>query len=71
VWVHANGDRAQDMVLTSVEAAKKAFHRDDARHRIEHFAHFLTQDSQRTEERLVACNEIMSFRLRKSPFCGA
>ena len=24
VWVHANGDRAQDMVLTAVEAAQKA-----------------------------------------------
>jgi predicted amidohydrolase YtcJ len=53
VWVHANGDRAQDMVLTAVEAAQKAFPRDDARHRIEHFAHFLTQDPQRTEERLA------------------
>ncbi|MGP0070480.1 MAG: amidohydrolase [Bryobacteraceae bacterium] len=52
VWVHANGDRAQDMVLTAIEAAQKAFPRDDARHRIEHFGHFLTQDPQRTEERL-------------------
>lgn len=53
VWVHANGDRAQDMVLTAVEAAQKAFPREDARHRMEHFAHFLTQDPQRTEERLA------------------
>jgi predicted amidohydrolase YtcJ len=53
VWVHANGDRAQDMVLTAIEAAQKAFPREDARHRIEHFAHFLTQDPQRTEERLA------------------
>jgi predicted amidohydrolase YtcJ len=53
VWVHANGDRAQDMVLTAVEAAQKAFPREDARHRIEHFGHFLTQDPQRTEERLA------------------
>ena len=53
VWVHANGDRAQDMVLTAVEAAQKAFPRDDARHRIEHFGHFLTQDPERTEERLA------------------
>jgi predicted amidohydrolase YtcJ len=53
VWVHANGDRAQDMVLTAVEAAQKAFPRADARHRIEHFGHFLTQDPQRTEERLA------------------
>jgi predicted amidohydrolase YtcJ len=53
VWVHANGDRAQDMVLTAIEAAQKAFPRDDARHRIEHFGHFLTQDPQRTEERLA------------------
>jgi predicted amidohydrolase YtcJ len=53
VWVHANGDRAQDMVLTAVEAAQKAFPRDDARHRIEHFGHFLTQDPARTEERLA------------------
>ena len=53
VWVHANGDRAQDMVLTAIEAAQKAFPRADARHRIEHFGHFLTQDPQRTEERLA------------------
>jgi predicted amidohydrolase YtcJ len=53
VWVHANGDRAQDMVLTAVEEAQKAFPRVDARHRIEHFGHFLTQDPQRTEERLA------------------
>ncbi len=53
VWVHANGDRAQDMVLTAIEAAQKAFPREDARHRIEHFGHFLTQDPQRTEERLA------------------
>ena len=24
VWVHANGDRAQDMVLTAYEAAQQA-----------------------------------------------
>jgi len=53
VWVHANGDRAQDMVLTAIEAAQKAYPREDARHRIEHFGHFLTQDPQRTEERLA------------------
>jgi predicted amidohydrolase YtcJ len=53
VWVHANGDRAQDMVLTAVEAAQRSFPREDARHRIEHFGHFLTQDPQRTEERLA------------------
>ena len=53
VWVHANGDRAQDMVLTAVEAAQKEFPREDARHRIEHFGHFLVQDPQRTEERLA------------------
>jgi hypothetical protein len=53
VWVHANGDRAQDMVLTAIEAAQKAFPREDARHRIEHFGHFLAQDPQRTEERLA------------------
>jgi predicted amidohydrolase YtcJ len=53
VWVHANGDRAQDMVLTAIEAAQKAFPREDPRHRIEHFGHFLVQDPQRTEERLA------------------
>ncbi len=52
VWVHANGDRAQDMVLTAVEEAQKAFPRVDARHRIEHFGHFLTQDP--TENRRTA-----------------
>src|SRR5262249_19514397 len=53
VWVHANGDRAQDMVLTAYEAAQMAAPRPDARHRIEHFAHFLTQDPTRTQERLA------------------
>ena len=48
IWVHANGDRAQDMVLTAYEAAQQAMPRPDARHRIEHFAHFLTQDASRT-----------------------
>ncbi|HEY7285444.1 MAG TPA: amidohydrolase [Vicinamibacterales bacterium] len=52
VWVHANGDRAQDMVLAAYEAAQQASPRPDARHRIEHFAHFLTQDPARTGERL-------------------
>lgn len=52
VQVHANGDRAQDMVLTAFEAAKAADPRPDPRFRIEHFGHFLVQDPQRTEERL-------------------
>jgi len=52
VQVHANGDRAQDMVLNAYEAAQKAFPRADARDRIEHFGHFLVQDPQRTAERL-------------------
>ena len=53
MWIHANGDRAQDMVLTVYEAAQQAMPRPDARHRIEHFAHFLTQDASRTDERLT------------------
>jgi predicted amidohydrolase YtcJ len=53
VWVHANGDRAQDMVLDAYEAAQQAAPRPDARHRIEHFAHFLTEDPARTEQRLA------------------
>ena len=53
IWVHANGDRAQDMVLAAYEAAQQAMPRPDARHRIEHFAHFLTQDASRTDERLT------------------
>jgi len=53
VEIHANGDRAQDMVLTAYEEAQKALPRPDARHRIEHFGHFLVQDPQRTEARLA------------------
>src|SRR5262245_46857425 len=53
VWVHANGDRAQDMVLTAYEAAQQAAPRPDPRHRIEYFAHFLTQDHARTEASLA------------------
>jgi predicted amidohydrolase YtcJ len=51
VQIHANGDRAQDMVLDAYEAAQTANPKPDARHRIEHFGHFLTQD-ERTERRL-------------------
>jgi predicted amidohydrolase YtcJ len=53
VWTHANGDRAQDMIITAYEEALKASPRPDARHRIEHFAHFLVQDPVRTTERLA------------------
>lgn len=52
VQIHANGDRAQDMVLNAIEAAQKADPRPDARFRIEHFGHFLVEDPQRSEERL-------------------
>ena len=51
VQIHANGDRAQDMVLDAYEAAQRAFPRADARDRIEHFGHFLVRD-ERTEARL-------------------
>lgn len=53
VQVHANGDRAQDMVLTAYEAAAAAVPSKDARFRIEHFGHFLVQDPERTQERLA------------------
>jgi predicted amidohydrolase YtcJ len=53
VWTHANGDRAQDMILTAYEEAQKAHPRPDARDRIEHFGHFLVQDPARTAERLA------------------
>ena len=52
VLIHANGDRAQDMALDAFEAAQAAAPRKDARHRIEHFGHFLVQDPERTEARL-------------------
>ena len=52
IQVHANGDRAQDMVLDAFEAAQAAAPREDPRFRIEHFAHFLTIDPERTERRL-------------------
>ncbi|HEY7818457.1 MAG TPA: amidohydrolase family protein, partial [Vicinamibacteria bacterium] len=37
IWIHAIGDRAQDIALDSFEAAQKELPRADARHRIEHF----------------------------------
>jgi len=52
VQIHANGDRAQDMVLTAYENADRLSPKTDARDRIEHFGHFLVQDPQRTQERL-------------------
>lgn len=51
--IHANGDRAQDMTLTAYENANKLSPKADARDRIEHFAHYLTIDPQRTQERLA------------------
>lgn len=53
VWVHANGDRAQDQVLDAFENAQAVFPRADSRHRIEHFANFLVQDPERTAQRLA------------------
>ncbi|MBB6427162.1 amidohydrolase [Sphingopyxis sp. JAI128] len=52
VQTHANGDRAQDMVISAFEKANKLAPKPDSRDRIEHFAHFLTQDPERTETRL-------------------
>jgi hypothetical protein len=37
IWIHAIGDRAQDIALDAFEAALKDTPRADARHRIEHF----------------------------------
>ena len=37
IATHANGDRGVNMVFDAIEAAQAAHHRDDARHRIEHF----------------------------------
>jgi predicted amidohydrolase YtcJ len=37
IWIHAIGDRAQDIALDALEAALKKKPRPDARHRIEHF----------------------------------
>jgi len=51
VQIHANGDRAQDMVLDAYEAAQHAFPREDARDRIEHYGHFVQRD-ERTPQRL-------------------
>ena len=36
VWTHANGDLAIQTTLDAYEAAMKAFHRPDPRHRLEH-----------------------------------
>jgi hypothetical protein len=37
IWIHAIGDRAQDLALDAFEAAQRERPRQDARHRIEHF----------------------------------
>jgi predicted amidohydrolase YtcJ len=41
------------MAITAYERAQEAAPRPDPRHRIEHFAHFLVQDPERTAERLA------------------
>lgn len=49
IWIHAIGDRAQDIALDAFEAAQKELPRNDARHRIEHFGNAVV--SNRAEER--------------------
>jgi predicted amidohydrolase YtcJ len=49
IWIHAIGDRAQDIALDAFEAAQKALPRADARHRIEHFGNAVVLKS--AEER--------------------
>ena len=49
IWIHAIGDRAQDIALDAFEAAQKALPRTDARHRIEHFGNAVVLN--RAEER--------------------
>ena len=41
LWLHAIGDRAQELALDAYEAALAAVPRDDHRHRIEHFGNVL------------------------------
>jgi hypothetical protein len=49
IWIHAIGDRAQDIALDAFEAAQKELPRADARHRIEHFGNAVVLN--RAEER--------------------
>lgn len=42
VWIHANGDRAQDIALDALELALEKHPRADHRHRIEHMGNFVT-----------------------------
>ena len=42
VWIHANGDRAQDLALDAIERAMTKYPRPDPRHRIEHMGNFVT-----------------------------
>ncbi len=58
VQIHANGDRAQDMVLDAFENANRLSPKPDARDRIEHFGHFLKLDPARTEKRLERLSEL-------------
>ncbi len=44
VWIHCNGDRAQNLALDAFEAALEKYPREDHRHRIEHFGNFLVDD---------------------------
>jgi hypothetical protein len=42
LWIHANGDRAQDLALDAIERAMTKYPRPDPRHRIEHMGNFVT-----------------------------
>jgi predicted amidohydrolase YtcJ len=43
IWIHAIGDRAQDIALDAFEAAQAKLPRADARHRIEHFGNAVVE----------------------------
>jgi predicted amidohydrolase YtcJ len=49
IWIHAIGDRAQDIALDAFEAAQAKLPRADARHRIEHFGNAVVHEG--AEER--------------------
>ncbi|MGH9321826.1 MAG: amidohydrolase [Vicinamibacteria bacterium] len=59
IWIHAIGDRAQDLALDAFEAAQREFPRDDARHRIEHFGNAVVEKGAEERYERLARLEII------------
>ena len=64
LWIHAIGDRAQDLALDALESALAIAPRADPRHRIEHLGNVWREPA------IERAKNSASFRSRPRPSCG-